>query len=108
MASCLFYETNIGLDLGWSAENQRLEAGVQAALVTRNGVLVQNALLNALVQSGDGFAELGLGGLDVALGESFAHQAQAAANAGTVGAVHFSLYDGLTGALERRNVICHC
>jgi hypothetical protein len=94
------------LCLGWS-QNECLEAGIQAALVARNGVLVQDALLNALVERGDGGLELGLGRGNIALGESFAHQAQAAANAGTVGAVHFSLYDCLTGALERRNMICH-
>jgi hypothetical protein len=79
--------------------DERLEAGVQPALVTRNGVLVKDALLHALVEGGDGGLELGLGDLDVASGEGFAHQAEAAANAGTVGAVHFSFYNGLTGAL---------
>ena len=87
---------------------ERLEAGVQAALVSRNGVLVKDALLDALVERGDGGAELGLGFGDITLGEGFAHEAQAAADAGTVGAVDFRLDDGLTSALERRNMICHC
>ena len=87
--------------------DEGLEARVEAALVTRNGVLVQDALLDALVESGDGGLELGLGGWYIAVDESFAHQAQAAANAGTVGAIDFRLDDGLTCALERRNMICH-
>jgi hypothetical protein len=96
----------LSLGLGGS-EDERLEAGVQAALVARNGVLVQDALLDALVESRDGLAILGLGGFHIALGEGLAHEAKAAADAGTVGAVDFSLDDGLTGALERRNMICH-
>jgi hypothetical protein len=100
-----------GLGLGRGrlcrSQDEGLETGVQAALVTGDGVLVQDALLDALVESGDGGLELGLGCGDITLDEGFAHEAQAAANAGTVGAVHFSLNDGLTGALKRRNMICH-
>jgi hypothetical protein len=108
MASCLFGLSEAGrLRFSWGRD-ERLEAGVEAALVARNGVLVQDALLHALVEGGDGGAELGLGGRDVALEEGFAHQAQAAANAGTIGAVNLGLDDRLTSALERRNMICHC
>jgi len=87
--------------------DEGLKARVEAALVAGDGVLVQDALLDALVERGDGGLELGLCCRHVARNEGFAHQAQAAANAGTVGAVDFRLDDGLTGALERRYVICH-
>jgi hypothetical protein len=84
-----------------------LDAGVEAALVAAGGVLVQDALLDALVEDGDGGA-VGLdeGGL-VAGGEGLAHEAEGAAELGLVGTVDGRLGDGLTGALERRNVICH-
>jgi len=52
-----FREIQFPLGLGGS-ENERLKASIQAALVARNGVLVQNALLHALVERGDGGAEL--------------------------------------------------
>jgi hypothetical protein len=88
-------------------ENERLEACVEAALVTGDGVLVQNTLLNALIESGDSGAELGLGSFRLAGGEGLAHLAKAIAHARTVGAVDLSLGDGLAGALQRRDMICH-
>jgi hypothetical protein len=103
---CLARLSYWGLGCGGSG-GQRLETGVEAALVAGDGVLVQDALLDTLVEGGDGSAELGLSGGHVALGESFTHQAQGAADAGAVGAVDFRLYDGLTGTLERGNMICH-
>jgi hypothetical protein len=86
---------------------QGLEAGVEAALVAGDGVLVKDALLHALVEGGDGLAVLGLCGLDVALGESFAQGPQAGADAAAVGAVYICARYGLAGALERRYVVCH-
>ena len=51
---------------------------------------MEDALLHALVEDGDGLAVLGLGGLDVALGEGLAQGAQAGADTAAVGAVDFS------------------
>jgi len=68
---------------------------------------VEDALLDALVEDGDGGA-VGLGeGLFVAGGEGLAHEAEGAAKLGFVGAVDGRLGDGLTGALEGGDVICH-
>src|SRR4051794_38225634 len=86
---------------------QRLQAGVEAALVAGDGVGVENALLHALVQSGDGFAKLRLGGLDIALGQRLPQKAKAAAHAAAVGAVHRGAGFGLTGAFQRRYMVCH-
>src|SRR5215469_2137229 len=86
---------------------ERLQPRVQPALVPRNRVLVEHALLHALVESGDGRLELLLRGLGVALRERFAQRAQAGAHAAAVGPVLGGAGLGLTGALERRNVICH-
>jgi hypothetical protein len=69
---------------------------------------MEDALLNALVERRDGLAELGLGGLHVPLGQRFTERAQAGAHTAAVGTVDGGLGLGLTGALERRNVVCHC
>ncbi len=58
------------LGLGGRRVTRRFEAGVQAALVSRNCVLVKDALLDfALVRGGDGRLELGLGHGDISLDE---------------------------------------
>ena len=68
---------------------------------------MEDALLDALVEDGDG----GAVGLDeaffVALGDGLAHGAEGSAELGLVGAVDGRLGDGLTGALEGGDVICH-
>src|SRR5271170_5646971 len=84
---------------------ERLDPGVEAALVAGGGVVVQNALLDALVERGSGQPQLLLGGLHVALGDRLAQAAQAAADAAPVGTVYCRLLLGLTGALERRNMV---
>lgn len=68
---------------------------------------MENALLHALVERGDGLLELfvDLGG--VTLGEGLAQQAEAAADAALVSAVHRRLSLGLAGALQRRNMVGH-
>ena len=92
---------------GFGLGDDGLDAGVEAALVAAGGVLVEDALLDALVEDGDGGA-VGLDeGFLVAGGEGLAHEAEGAAKLGFVGAVDGGLGDGLTGALERGNVICH-
>jgi hypothetical protein len=102
-----FAEAGVQLNLGLGG-GQGFETGVEAALVAGDGVGVEDALLHALVEDGDGDAVLGLGGLDVALDESLAQGAQAGTDAAAVGAVDFSAGYGLAGALERRNMVCHC
>ena len=78
----------------------RLDAGVEAALVSAGGVLVEHALLDALVEDGDGGA-IGLGGrLVIAGGDGLAHGAEGAAELGLVGAVDGRAGDGLAGALQ--------
>src|SRR3954452_23136206 len=86
---------------------QRLQPRVQAALVTGNSVRVQHALLRTLVQGRNGGAELRLGGLHVALDKGLAKLTQDAADAAAVSAVHRGLSFSLTGALQRRYMICH-
>ena len=78
-----------------------LEAGVEAGLVAGDGVLVEDALLDALVEGGDGFTELNVSGICVALGDCFPQGAKAGAHAGTIGAVDRSAGLRLTGALQR-------
>src|SRR3954470_17553903 len=86
---------------------QLCQARREAALVAGGGVLVQRTLLNALVDHGRGLSELGGGGLLVASGQGFAEGAQGAAQARGVGAVHVGAFLCLTGALQRRKMICH-
>jgi len=86
---------------------QRLQAGAQAGFIPASGVFVQHALLDGLVEGGDGLAISLLSGGLVALGEGFAHVAQRRAQARGVAAVPGSAGLGLTGALERRKMICH-
>src|SRR6516225_2709844 len=81
--------------------SQRLQAGVQPTLVTGDGVQVQNALLDALVESRNSLAVLRLGRLNIALGDSFAQSAKAGAHAGAVRAVDRRAGLGLAGALQR-------
>jgi hypothetical protein len=84
-----------------------LDAGVEAALVAAGGVLVEDTLLDALVEDGDGGAVDVDEGLLVAGGEGLAHEAEGAAELGLVGAVDGRLGEGLTGALEGGDMICH-
>jgi hypothetical protein len=87
----------VGLGLGG---DNRLDAGVETALVAAGSVLVKDTLLDALVEDRDGGAIGVVEGLLVGCGEGLAHDAQGAAELGLVGAVDGRLGDGLTGALE--------
>ena len=92
---------------GFCLGDDGLDARVEASLVTAGSVLVQNTLLDALIEDGDGGAiDLDEGGL-VAGGKGLAHDAEGSAELGFVGTVDDRLGGGLTGALERRYVICH-
>jgi hypothetical protein len=68
---------------------------------------VQDALLDALVEDGDGGAVHGHQSLGVAAGEGLAHGAEGSAKLGLVGAIDGRLGDGLAAALEGGYVICH-
>src|ERR1035441_4500893 len=57
----------------------RLHPFAEAGLVAASGVLVEDALLDALVHDGNGFAIGGLGGFLLALGNGFAQGTQRAA-----------------------------
>src|SRR5271163_4708194 len=106
-AGRLIFDLEVGLSRLGSLGRQRFDAGVQAALVAGGGVVVQDALLDTLVERRGGQAELLLSGLQVTLGDGLAQAAQAAAHAAPVGTVHYGLLFGLTGALERRNMVRH-
>src|SRR5512133_1246329 len=80
----------------------RVDALRQARLVTRGGVLVQNALLDRLVQGGDGATEGGIGLLAVAGGQSGAQLAQFGAEARLVQTIGGRALYRLPGALEGR------
>jgi hypothetical protein len=94
-----------GLFRGGSDDS--LDASVKAALVTAGGVLVQNTLLDALIEQGDGRAVLLAESLLVASGDGLAQGTEGAAKLGLVGAVDGGLGDGLARTLEGRNCICH-
>jgi hypothetical protein len=77
-----------------------LHACIQTALVAVRGVLVQNALLHALVQDRRGFAVLGRCRGVVALGNRLAQQAQGSTQLALVRAVHRRLTNRLTCSLQ--------
>ena len=84
-----------------------LHARIQPALVAARGVLVQHALLYALIQNRRGLAILCGGRGMVALGDRLPKQTQRTPQLAFIRAVYRGLYHGLTCALQRRNMICH-
>ena len=68
---------------------------------------MQNALLDGLVEGGYGLAVGLSGGGFVALFEALAQVAQGGAELRCIGPVTGGALRGLTGALERRKMICH-
>jgi hypothetical protein len=68
---------------------------------------VNGALLDGLVEGRNGLAEELLGSLFVALDETLAETAQCGAQARGIGPVAGGTLNGLTGALQRRIMICH-
>ena len=97
----------VGLYGDFLGGDEGLDAGVEAGLVAAGGVLVQDTLLHALVEDGDGRGVGGGDGLLVAIGDGLAQDAQGAAQLGLVGAVVRGLGFGLAGALQRGDMICH-
>lgn len=83
------------------------DAGIEATLVARRGIGVDDALLHAFIDGRNSGAILIGRGFGVAGLDGLAESAQGAAEVGFVGAVDSGLFRGLTGALERRNVVRH-
>src|ERR1700733_3051623 len=80
---------------------------MQAALVPGGGVLVEHTLLHALIQSRNGFTVLLGNRGGIPFSNSLAQGAEGLANMTLVGAVDPGTLDCLTGALQRRHMICH-
>jgi len=85
----------------------RVQTRVETGLVARCGVLVKHALLDRFVESGDRLPENLVGPLLVTFSERLTQVAQRAAQSGSVGAVASRAFLSLTGALQRRKMICH-
>jgi hypothetical protein len=84
-----------------------VQAHAQAGLVSRRRVLVKHALLDRFVEGGYGLAKNLIGSLVVTFGERLAQIAKRGAQAGSVGAVAKRAFLSLTGAFQRRKMICH-
>lgn len=68
---------------------------------------MNDALLHALVDGGNGGAELRGGFFGVAFLDGLAEGAEAGAELGPVGAVYRGSFGGLPGSFERRNMVRH-
>src|ERR1019366_804968 len=79
----------------------------EAGLVAAGGVLVEDALLDALVHHGNRFAIGGLGGFLLAFGNGLAQGTQRAAQTRLIGAIARSFSLGLTRTFKRRKMVCH-
>jgi hypothetical protein len=73
----------------------------QPGLIARRGVLVQGALLDSLVEGGNGLAIRLFGSVLVAFCDGFTKFAQLGAQTGGIGAVARGSVFGLAGALQR-------
>jgi hypothetical protein len=82
---------------------QRVHARTQAGLITRRGILVDYALLNRLIESGNGLSENQIGTGLIAFRQSVAQITQSAAQPGGIGAVadtsFLSLKFAMSGSL---------
>ncbi len=97
--TALLSKTELCLTLGGLLGCSGLYACVEAALVAACRVLVQHALLNALIEDGDGLAVGCAEGLGVAGGDGLAHGAQGATQLALVGAVDRGFGDCLARTL---------
>ena len=77
------------------------DSGAETGFIPRAGVLMDHAVLDGLVDHGDGVPEDGFGLLGVARGDGLAQLAQRGAQTGCVGAVVFRAFRSLTRALQR-------
>src|SRR6185312_3587045 len=75
--------------------------------VAARRILVDHTLLDGLVEGRNGLPEELLGGLFIALGQAFTELTQGTAQARSVGAVAGGTFYCLTGAFDRRKMICH-
>lgn len=92
---------------GFLRNHSRFNPRIEAALVAAGSVLVEDALLDALVEHRSGCAVNLHQVFCVAAGDGLPKGAQRATKLRPVGAVDDGFDDGLTGALQGRNVICH-
>jgi hypothetical protein len=83
------------------------DALTQAGLVARRRIGVQCALLDRFVENRHGFTVQVFSSGFVALAYGLAQVAQLRAQTGGVGAITGGSTFGLTGALQRRKMICH-
>ena len=93
--------------LGSLGRRQRLHPSIQPALVAACSVLVQHALLYALVQHRSGRTVVRHRLLVVALHDRLSQTSQRTTQLGSIGSVDRGLDFGLPRALQRRNMICH-
>ena len=103
-ALMIFYAETLAfylISLGSFSCCNSLDAGIQTAFVAARGVLVEDALLHALIQNGRGLAVLSGGCGVVALGDGLAKLAQGAAQLALIRAVYRGFDYGLTCALQR-------
>jgi hypothetical protein len=68
---------------------------------------VDYALLNRLIEGGNGLSEDQVGAGLIAFRQSLAQLPQSAAQPGGVGAVADASFLSLTGAFQRRKMVCH-
>jgi hypothetical protein len=68
---------------------------------------VKHTLLNSFVQGRNRLPEDLVGRLLVAFGERLSHVAKRAPQAGTIGPIANRAFFCLTGAFQRRKMVCH-
>ena len=86
---------------------QGIQPGAKAGLIAGCRVPVDDALLDCLIEGGDGLAETLLCGLLIALGECLAQVAERCAQARAVGPIMGCTPFSLPSAFQRRKMICH-
>src|SRR5579862_8268063 len=84
-----------------------VQAHNQARLLSPRGIGVNHALLHGLIESGNRLAENLVGARFVAFRQRLAELPQCGAKAGSVGPVAGGSFLSLSGALQRRKMICH-
>ena len=66
------------------------------------------ALLDGLINHRNCLADAAFNSLSIALGDSIPQTTEGSAQPRLVGAIHLGAFFRLTGALERRKMVCHC
>jgi hypothetical protein len=86
---------------------ESLHPGMQPALIPGSSILMQNTLLHTLVERGDGLVVLLSDSRGIPFGNGLAEGAKGLADLTLVGPVHCGTLNCLTGALQRRHMVCH-